>query len=343
MQTMRAVLALSFAAAMSAAVSARAAASALENDANREAIVVWYTTLLDEASKPLAAAFEQKYPGVKVEVTRFGSSDMLREILKEASIPRVHVDVFDGTTTADALVRAKVVQPWIAPSSADIPARYKDRNGYWTAQVLYFQTLGYNADLVPENEAPKTYADLLDPKWKGKLAWSIDEDSLTGGMGFIANILRELGEDSGTAYLRALQAQDVAEVKGGIGGVTLALVDKQFPIGVAIDNHHTVIADAKGAHVRWIAAPPVLALSNNIGLMADAPHPNAGMLLIEFNLSVEGQTILRNANHVPASTKVDPIDPSLRQVGRENYVSPADAGPLLASAQRAYAQIWKMK
>src|SRR5262245_32317028 len=182
------------------ATGAQAATQALIEAAKREARVTWYTTLLvDDASGPLAAAFEKKY-GIDVDFIRRDGSIQLRTILEEARSGMMKVDVFDGTTTAAFVMKEGLAEAYKADSAVDIPAEYKDPNGYWTAQVLYFQTLGYNADLVPANEVPKSYRDLLDPKWKGKMAWTA-EPQLTGGMGFTVNVLAAIGERGGNASL----------------------------------------------------------------------------------------------------------------------------------------------
>ena len=316
-----------------AATTAQGASQALIDAAKREGRVTWYTTLLvDDASGPLAAAFEKKY-GIDVDFIRRGGALQLRTILDEARSGTMKVDVFDGTTTAAFVMKENLAEAYKADSAADIPAEYKDPNGYWTAQVLYFQTLGYNADLVPASEVPKSYRDLLDPKWKGKLAWSVD-DNLTGGLGFIVNVLATMGEREGMDILSALSKQELQRVRTGINGVTVALAGKQFPLGITIDNHHTVIANAKGANVKWFYFEPVLGLSNNIGLVKGAPHPNAGKLLIDYILSVEGQTVLKEGHHIPASAKVGPEMRDLKGGFRVNYISPAQG---VAQTERALA------
>jgi iron(III) transport system substrate-binding protein len=320
--------------------AAQAATQALIDAAKHEGRVTWYTTLLaDEASGPLAAAFEKKYPGIHVDFIRKDGLEHLRNILAEAKAGAMVADVFDGTTTAAFLMKEGIAAAYKAETAADIPARYKDPNGYWTAQVLYFQTLGYNSDLVRPSDAPKTYQDLLDPKWKGKLAWSA-EDQLTGGLGFIVNVLDTMGDEKGEAFLGALAKQDLARIRTGINGVTRALAAKQYAIGVTVDNHHTVIASEKGAHVNWVALPPVLGLSNNIGLTKGALHPNAAKLLIDFNLSVEGQTVLKNGNHIPASERVEAADPSLKRGFAVNYISPEKGVEATMRAQAVFAKFW---
>jgi iron(III) transport system substrate-binding protein len=332
---------LSFIAALlMAATTAHAASQALIDAAKREGRVTWYTTLLvDDASGPLAAAFEKKY-GIDVDFIRRDGSIQLRTILEEARSGTMKVDVFDGTTTAAFVMKENLAEPYKADSAVDIPAEYKDTNGYWTAQVLYFQTLGYNADLVPASEVPKSYRDLLDPKWKGKMAWAAEEQ-LTGGLGFIANIIETMGEREGMDFLTALSKQELVRLRNGINGITVALAAKQYPLGITVDNHHTVIANAKGGNVKWFYFEPVLGLSNNIGLIKNAPHPNAGKLLIDYILSVEGQTVLKQGHHIPSSSKVEPEVRDLKGGFRVNYISPAEGVAQTEKALAIYRQLFQ--
>jgi ABC-type Fe3+ transport system substrate-binding protein len=328
------------AACLIAASTADAATQGLIDAAKREGRVTWYTTLLvDDASGPLAAAFEKKY-GIDVDFTRRDGSIQLRTILEEVRSGTMKVDVFDGTTTAAFVMKEGLAEAYKADTAVDIPAEYKDPNGYWTAQVLYFQTLGYNADLVPASEVPKSYRDLLDPKWKGKMAWTA-EPQLTGGMGFIVNVLATMGEREGTAFLAALAKQDLVRLNNGINGVTVALAAKQYPLGITVDNHHTVIANEKGGNVKWFYFEPVLGLSNNIGLIKSGPHPNAGKLLIDYILSVEGQTVLKQGHHIPSSSKVEPAVRDLKGGFRVNYISPAQGVAQTEKAQAIFRQLFQ--
>ena len=99
-------------------------------------------------------------------------------------------------------------------------------------------------------------------------------------------------------------------------------------------------AHARAASQALIPAEPVLGLSNNIGLVRNAPHPNAGKLLFDFNLSVEGQIVLRNGNRIPASAKVEAPEPGLKQGFRVNYVSPAQGVAPTEKGEAALKEIW---
>jgi ABC-type Fe3+ transport system substrate-binding protein len=320
---------------------AKAADAALIDAARKEGKVRWYTVILvDEGIGPIVAAFKTRYSGIEVDVTRANAVENARKIIEEDKAGRHEVDVFDGSTTAAPLFTAGLIAPYKAESAADIPDRYKHPDGYWTALLLEFLAPGYNTEMVSAAEAPKSYQDLLDPKWRGKMMWSAGTN-LTSGPGFAANVIMVMGERDGVAYLEKLKTQDIIEIKGSGHDVIEALSSRRAPIALQIFNHHTVIEQALGHHVDWIKMEPVLGFSNNIGLVKNAPHPNAGKLLIDFILSPEAQTVIRNANHIPASTKVEAAVPSLKNGFRVNYVSPLDVTERNAAWQATFNKIFR--
>ena len=180
----------------------RADEASLYAAAKAEGQVVWYTTLIfDTAVRPLIAAFEQKYPGVEVKFSRADSVPTALKILAEGRAGKPQADVFDGTETAAPLIRAGLVNKYIPPNLDAYPPQVKDPNGYWYAFMYYFLTPAINTKLIPKDQAPKTAQDLLDPKWRGKIAWNMS--SSTGAMAFVSGIMMMMGEEKGTAYLEA--------------------------------------------------------------------------------------------------------------------------------------------
>jgi ABC-type thiamine transport system substrate-binding protein len=166
-----------------------AADAALIAAAKTEGRVVWYTTLIvNQAVRPLAKAFEEKYPGIEVRYSRADSGPTALKILNEARAARLQADVFDGTGTAPPLVRAGLVAAYLPPTAAHYPPELRDPEGHWICTNLYFLTPGINTSLVPRDAAPRTLQDLLDPKWRGRIAWSSNP---TAGAGtFIGTVLR---------------------------------------------------------------------------------------------------------------------------------------------------------
>lgn len=301
--------------------SALAANPDLVAKAEAEGKVLWYSSLLEkEAVKPLVDAFHAEYPRVKAEYIRSTGAEMAKRIIEDHRSGSAVADVFDGSTTVAEIEPQGLIEPYLPAAASDIPAAYRDAKNLWTAQVVYFTTVGYNTDLVKADEAPKSYSDLLDPKWKGKIGWATN--GTASGVGFVGNVLDQMGETEGMAYLKKLSGQDIRFIKGGGNETLQAVADGEILIGLSIFNHHTLIQKKKGGHVAWVRMEPLLSFPNPIGLLKDAPHPNAGKLLIEFILSEKGQKILRDSDHVPSSDLVDAPDPEVKHGFTVNFLSP---------------------
>lgn len=297
---------------LTAVATSALADSMLYDAAKKEGQVVWYTTLIvKQAVRPIVAAFQRKYPGVKVRYSRANSTNTAIKILSEGKANRILGDVFDGTSDAEPLKDAGLVEKWMPKNAAMYPAEYRDPEGYWSSTHLYFLTPGINTSLVSKKDAPKTFEDLLDPKWRGKMAWS-PRSSTSGAAGFVGNVLMTMGEKKGMAYLRKLAKQKIIPVSASARKVLDQAIAGEYPIALQIFNHHTVISAKKGAPVTWIPMEPVTNVISAIGLIKGAPHPNAGKLLIEYILSVEGQKVLQKANYLPALPSVPAKVPTLK-------------------------------
>ena len=286
--------------------------AAVIDAAKREGEVVWYSTqIINQLVRPIAAAFEKKYPGVKVRYTRANANEVAVKILNESHAGRPQSDVFDGTSTVVPLEREGYVLQWQPEAAKDYPDLYKDPQGYWIASNLYINTPGYNTSLVPKGTQPKTYQDLLDPKWSGKIAWNA-LPSTSGGVGFIGTVLSEMGEEKGVAYLRAFAKQKVANVPAAARQVLDQVIAGEYAIALQIFNHHAVISAKKGAPVDWIKMEPATGTLSVIGIQKNAPHPNAAKLLVDFIISKEGQQVYRDADYLTADPAIPARDPELK-------------------------------
>src|SRR5580704_8075354 len=228
---------------------AHAIDAAVIEAAKREGEVVWYTTqIINQLVRPIAAAFEKKYPGIKVRYTRANATEVAVKILNESRAGRPQSDVFDGTSSVVPLRQEGYVLQWQPDAAKDYPDIYKDPQGYWIASNIYINTPGYNTSLVPKGTEPHTYQDLLDPKWKGKMAWNA-LPSASGGLGFVGTVLSEMGDADGMSYLRAFSKQKVANVAAAAREVLDQVIAGEYAIGLQIFNHHAVISAKKGAPV----------------------------------------------------------------------------------------------
>ncbi|MEU6134637.1 extracellular solute-binding protein [Nocardioides sp. NPDC047086] len=279
--------------------------------AKKEKDLLWYTTTIpDQLAEPLAAGFEKKYPFASVEFYRANSTDVASKAMEEYRAGSHDVDVVDGTGTATMLEDAGIIQPFTSPELDAYPAEAKDPDGYWGPQLLYFMAVAYNTDKVDAGEAPRTYEDLLDPRWRGKMSWSTSPTS--GGPLFLGNLIEAWGEDRAMPYIDRLAEQKIANVDSSGRSVLDRVVNGQVDLGVQIFNDQVEDAAHDGAPVAWVPLEPVTAQYSRISLLENPPHPHMAMLFLDFMLSKEGQEIIRQGRGIPAHPEVDAVDPKLK-------------------------------
>ena len=283
--------------------NASAADQALIDAARKEGVVNWYTTqIVDQFARPAAAAFEKRY-GIRVDFTRSDPGPIVLRIVNESQAGQMQADVFDSAPVAAALKREGLSMQWRPTGAERLGARLYDKASYWTATNLYVLTPAFNTDLVPRGTEPKAWNDLLDPKWKGRMAWN-SQITTAGGAGFVGLVLTDLGEDAGRSYLKKLATQNIAPVSATARQVVDQMISGEYAIALQIFNNHPVISAGKGAPSDWIAMNPAFEYMSVVGITRAAPHPNAAKLFVEFLISPEGQAIYRDADYMPA-------DPSL--------------------------------
>jgi len=335
--------ALTAGACLLACATAQAAEAALIEAAKKEGRVLWYTTLIvNQVVIPLKTAFEKKYPGVTLDYARNDEGPTAIRLLNEAKAGKVQADVFDGLTVNVPLKREGLLARIVIPNAADYPAEMKDADGAWHALLLFVFGPGYNTGLVSKAEAPKTYQDLLDPKWKGKMAWN--PNSSAGAIGFVGNILLSMGQDAGMDYLRALAKQNIVNVEASSRAILDQVIAGEYPVGLMMFNNHTVISARKGAPSDWTPLEPVPVAFDALGIMKDAPHPNAARLLVEFLLSEEGQTVLKDADYLPANAKVPAMKAGLRPEDggfKATWMRPDVVDPQMANWSRIAKELFR--
>jgi iron(III) transport system substrate-binding protein len=185
--------------------------------------------------------------------------------------------------------------------------------------------MAVNTKQVPASDVPQTYDDLLDPKWKGKMAWRAGAES--GDQLFVTNALTSRGDKEGEAYLKKLSGNDIVNYSGSARALVDRVGQGEYPLALNIFAHHPIIAAEKGAPLDVKMLEPVPTLVNEVVLVKGAPHPHAAMLLIDFMLGLDGQNVLKDAQYFPPHPKVDPAENLHRVVPRlaklkENVVSP---------------------
>jgi ABC-type Fe3+ transport system substrate-binding protein len=310
MQTRRAIGAFLVVLAAGSSAGATAFDPALEAAARREGTVVWYTGLIvNQITRPMAAAFEARFPGIKVQYSRASNTETTLKILNEARARRVQADVFDVTSGIHSLIEAHVAAAYQPAAAAHYPPVLKDPEGYWFGTNLYFLTVAYNTNLV--KAPPRTWDDLLDPRWKGHMAWTA-ELAAQGPPGFICNALTIKGPDKGMDYLRRFAAQQPVAIASSPRAVLDQVVSGEQWLGIMMYNHHAAISAAAGAPVAWVKMEPLVGLFSIMGITKDAPHPNAARLFESYVLSAEGQAVFATNDYLPADPDVPARIPDLK-------------------------------
>jgi len=301
---------------------ALAADVALIDAARKEGRVTWYTVqIVDQIVRPIITGYQRKY-GIQVEYVRANSFELGLRISNEAKAGRVQASVFDGTGATVMLKNENLVEKWTP--DIDLPKHLFDPDGYWVASNYYVNTPGVNTDLVPKGTEPKTFEDLLDPKWKGRMAWNV-QPSISAGQGFVGSVMIAMGEEQARAYFKKLAEQKVVHLRVSGRQVLDQVIAGEYAIGLQIFNNHAFISGSKGAPVNWVKMQPPLVSYSVMSIPKGAPSPNAGKLLVDYIVSEEGQKILADAGELPVHPKVKLRDPSMipdGQTFKGTFLSP---------------------
>jgi iron(III) transport system substrate-binding protein len=297
----------------------------LEEGARKEGTLMFYSALtVDQGLRAEINAFSKKYPFIKAEFWRGTEIQISQKVLAEQRANNVQVDIVESVGVAGTLTRANALLPFESPFADAIPERYRDKTKLSAASRLNFFGIAYNTKLVPPGTQPKTYDDLLDPKWKGKLAWR--EDSVSGAILFITNLLMTRGEAATDAYLKKLVAQEIVSFNGSARTLVNRVIEGEYLIGINIFLHHPVISATEGAPAGAQAMEPVPSVAGTLVIPKGLKHPHAAMLFLDFFISKEGQEVMRDAQYFPVIDSVkplaqlEPITPSLVNL-KENYIS----------------------
>jgi iron(III) transport system substrate-binding protein len=269
----------------------------LAEGAKKEGVVSIYTSMPLDDMAALTSAFEAKY-GVKAKVWRSGSEKILQRGLLEAKANRFEVDVFEtNSPETEVLSREKVLIAGNSPFLNELIPQAIPSHKEWIATRLNIFTCAYNTKLVKKEELPKTYQDLLDPKWKGKLSVEADDSD------WLAETVMKMGEEKGLALFREIARKNAVSVRKGHTLLSNLVASGEVPLALTVYNYKIEQMKNSGAPIDWFALDPTIARPNANGVARNAPHPHAALLFQDFELT-EGQQILGKRDFIPTSTKV---------------------------------------
>lgn len=304
--------------------------------AKKEGELVYYTTMTLSQSKKVVDKFQKKYPFLTVDLFRTGGGPLLNKIQTEARGGRYAWDVVSGRgEMVLPLMEDKLLASYRSPESKMIGEDLVDKEDYWTAYYVNPYVLGYNTKLVKKEDVPKTYEQLLDPKWKGKKI-SIDDEAY----GLLSGLIRAWGKEKAVSYFKKLAAQDPVPMRGNTNRVQLAMAGEYH---LAIAYAPTIQREtSKGHPIDWVPLEPVPVQVNPVMLAAKAPHPNAGKLFMDFLLSKEGQKMLVGFRRIPVREDIEPNPPRLFR-GYKRIVEHPEEYKNFSETVKLYQEIFNLR
>lgn len=267
--------------------------------AKKEGKVVVYGAQVPQAMKPLHAAFEKKY-GISVEYWRGSSTQVSERALTEWRAGKPGFDVIEGNRGVQLIMRDDgLFQKYIPPSSEKFPAKFKEKDGMITPWRVLPISILYNTEMVKPGELPKTFDDLLQPKWSGKITMP-DPTRHTTTAQFLWNLNKFKG-DKWLDLVRGLAKQRPLLVES-LAPVTTTIIKGEAPVGITYIKY---VKQYKGP-VSYVLMDKYLTDPNYMSLSAKAAHANAAKLYLDFICSAEGQKLVAEEGEFVMSPGIFP-------------------------------------
>ncbi|MFC1815267.1 ABC transporter substrate-binding protein [Thermodesulfobacteriota bacterium] len=276
----------------------------LEEGAKKEGNLTFYSSGMVKASlRPIVNAFEKKYPYIKVKIWRAGTNSIVPRILEENNSRKYIFDVLETSQMAYFILgpRKGVFHPYYSPNLAHIDeaAISKSPSGDVLRAGIRVSghSLGYNTKLITKDQLPKSFEDLLDPKWKGKVAISGDSN----GVYWLGTMLNTYGED----FLKRIAEQNFDVHMVSARTLLDMIIAGEYVCAPNITESHAIGSKRMGAPVEWIPLDPVHVNVGQVGLSMHSPNPHAAILFVDHELSREVGEIYKAGGY--GSTRKDVI------------------------------------
>jgi len=267
--------------------------------AKKEGSLLFYTTFPVEYANQLIEPFKDKY-GIKVDVWRARSEIVLRKVIAEARAGSPNVDVVTVfSPAAEALRRENLLQEIRSPHHEGLIRSAVPAHREWVSTLRHVFVQAYNTGKVRKEDLPRTYEDLLAPKWKGKLAIEGDDHE------WMSSVIADMGGAEGVKFFRDLVAGNGLSVRSGHPLLTNLVASGEVPLALTVYQYSVEQAKKKGSPIDWFVIEPAVSITNGIGVAKRAPHPHAALLFYDYIISAEGQRILAKIGYVPTHAKIE--------------------------------------
>lgn len=281
--------------------------STIEEKAKEEGIVLLYSSSNLDQQEATADDFADAYPdGPELIYVRAKSENLSERLSLEARAGRHLADVVDQNSVAGQALRDEglIVDHKGVPIPPEYPEKYV---GEWNVvNTINPNLIAWNTELVKPGDEPTSYDDLLDPKWKGKVAVDIGSET------FVAGLVHERGEDGAEEFLNQLVVENEALVRDGHSTISELLAAGEFPVSIETYAHHVAGLKEEGAPLAWAAPEPTPANASGPSLYAHPPHPYGALLVMNYLLSERGSQMTADTGRVPTHPDVELLYPELQ-------------------------------
>ena len=307
----------------------------LSEGAKKEGRVVVYSFTAVDQLQPLLEEFHKRYPFIKPEQYRANATGVFNKFATEARAGHTLADVIDiSAGEAHTLLQSGLIDSYLSPSREGIPKDFMDEKGFWTAHYHFVLALGFNTQHIKPAEAPKSYEELLNPRWKGRLSLDPADQDLFGAL------LLHWGKEKTLNYFRNLAKLDPRMVTGHTQQANLVGAG-EIHMAPWLYGYRPLQLKDEGAPVETVLFDPVLSNPAYLLLTKGSPHPHAAALFIDWALAADGgmKFFAEKFGRTPTRTGLKERFPQLR-VDRYLVVKPEIVGPNFKEFTKLYNEIF---
>ena len=323
-----------------AALSGAQRKAFLEEGAKKEGEIVFYTSMSLTDYPKILPHFEKAYPFIKTNTYRSTPSGVFTRVETEARAGRHAVDVV-GSAPVEMwqLKQRKHSAAYLSPEQKALPPGSRDPEGYWQGFDVTPLVTAYNTKQVSGADAPRSYPDLLHPRWKGRISLGTEEYT------WFNILLESMGSKKGAEFMQALAKQEL-QMPGSSSVMRVQLMlAGESAIALAARGRRVTDYKQQGAPIDFRIMDPYGGEPNFVALMQRSSHPHAALLFMDWILSEEGQTRLVDAAGRISIRKGIKHKPWVQELLQRDFVflSPSSIGPNLNSVIEQYNQIFGVR
>ena len=307
----------------------------LVEGAKKEGKVVVYSFTAVDQLKPLLEEFQKRYPFIKGDHYRANATGVFNKFTTEVRAGQTLADVIDiSAGETHTLWQMGLIDPYLSPSREGIPKDFMDEKGYWAAHYHFVVALGFNTQHIKPVEAPKSYGELLNPKWKERFSLDPGDQDLFGAL------LLHWGKEKALSYFRNLAKLEPRMVSGHTQQANLVGAG-EIQMAPWLYGYRPLQLKDEGAPVETLLFDPVLSNPAYLLLTKNSPHPYAAALFIDWALSADGgmKFFGEKFGRTPTRIGLKERFPKLR-VDRYLVVKPEIVGPNFKEFTKLYYEIF---